>query len=299
MTSRGDVIAQCGKPLRRTVLQAFVALVAASCKPTTGWLATKAESAEGVKWIVFYGETAKEQALSTYDLVVLDPMFKGSKKVITQSGARLCGYLSLGEIRITTPSTTGSIRPPCSKKILTGRLRGGSTSDTGPGRTSVLGEIIPAIAAKGFTGLLFDTLDTPPYLERQDPDGKRGMRQAAVELVHAIRRVYPDMLVIMNRGYDLLPSVADSLDGIAAESLLTTIDASGYRWNAQSQIDQQSSLLAPALHRRNHLPILSLDYWAPEDVAAVKEIYLRERQLGHHPYVATRMLDRVIAEPVA
>jgi hypothetical protein len=27
------------------------------------------------------------------------------------------------------------------------------------------------------------------------------------------------------------------------------------------------------------------------------EIYSRQRQLGHHPYVATRVLDRIIPEP--
>jgi hypothetical protein len=29
----------------------------------------------------------------------------------------------------------------------------------------------------------------------------------------------------------------------------------------------------------------------------VEEIYLRQRQFGHHPYVATPMLDRIIPEP--
>ena len=89
-------------PLRRTILQALVTLVAGSCKPGN-WLAMKAESARGVKWLAFYGETADEQELSRYDLVVLDPMFKGSKDVIAHAGARLCGYLSLGEISTTDP----------------------------------------------------------------------------------------------------------------------------------------------------------------------------------------------------
>jgi len=297
-----DVTAPNGKLLRRTVLQAFVALIVATCKPAPGWLAAKAGSAQGVKWIAYYGENADEQALSTYDLVVLDPMFKGSKEAIARSGARLCGYLSLGEIRTADgfyhrldPAALLEENPawPSTHRI---DIRHPSWTNL------VLAEIIPAIAAQGFTGLLLDTLDTPSYLERQDPVGKLGMRQAAVDLVHAIRRAWPDMLVIINRGYDLLPDVARSLDGMVAESLLTTTLASRagcYRWNEQSEIDLHLSLLAPGLHRRNRLPILSLDYWAPQDVSTIKEIYMRERQLGHHPYVATRMLDRIIPEPAA
>jgi uncharacterized protein (TIGR01370 family) len=285
------------KSMRRTMLQAFVALVATGCKPTPTWLAAKAASAGGVKWIVFYGETADEQVLSAYDLVVLDPMFKGSKPAITQTGARLCGYLSLGEIRTVDPcydrldpAALLEENPawPSTRRI---DVRHRSWTNL------VLHEIIPSIVAKGFTGLLLDTLDTPPYLERLDPAGKRGMRQAAVDLVGAIRRTYPDLLLIMNRGYELLPNVADQLDAIMVESLLTTTDAGGYKWNEQSEVALQLSLLGPALNRRERLPILSLDYWEPEDVATIKKIYLREHTLGHHAYVATRLLDTIIPRP--
>ena len=289
-----------GKPLRRTVLQAFVALVVATCRPADSWLTAKAGSAQGVKWIAYYGATADEQALSAYDLVVLDPTFKGSKEAIMQGGARLCAYLSLGEIRTTdtfydrlAPAALLGMNPawPGTRRI---DIRERPWTDL------VLGEIIPAIAAMGFTGILLDTLDTPPYLEQQDPVGSLGMRQAAVDLVHAIRRAWPDMLVIMNRGYDLLPDVADCLDGIVAESLLTTTladDVGSYKWNAQSEFALQMTLLAPARHRRNRLPVLSLDYWSPQDVSTIGEIYIRERQLGHHPYVATRMLDSIVPRP--
>ncbi len=108
------------------------------------------------------------------------------------------------------------------------------------------------------------------------------------------------MTLIMNRGYALLPSVIDSIDGIVAESLLTTTDpheVTGYKWNEPSEVALQLSLLAPAMHHQPRLPILSLDYWNPEDTETIRLIYLRQRQLGHSPYVATRMLDRIVADP--
>jgi polysaccharide biosynthesis protein PelA len=294
-----DIVA-AGKPLRRTILQAFVALAVATCRPAPGWLAAKAQSAQGVKWIAYYGETADEQVLSTYDLVVLDPMFKGSKDAITRSGARLCGYLSLGEIRNSDsfydrldPAALLEENPawPNTRRI---DIRHRSWSKL------LLEKIIPTIAAKGFTGLLLDTLDTPPWLEGQDPIGNRGMRQAAVDLVHAIRRACPDMLLVMNRGYGLLPDLAASLDGMVAESLLTTTvagDRSSYRWNSELEIAEHLSLLAMLQERRDRLPILSLDYWAPQDISTISEIYTRERALGHHPYVATQLLDSIIPAP--
>lgn len=288
-----------GKNLRRrTILKACAAVIAASLVGLTRSRAASENSQRRVNWVAFYGQTADERVLASYDIVVLDPTFQGSIAAVAEAGARVCGYLSLGEIR-TSDIFFGRVDQtalleenptwPGTRRI---DVRQRSWKDL------VLEEIIPSIAARGFTGLLLDTLDTPPYLEQLDPNGNGGMRQAAVDLVQAIRRSHPNMLVIMNRGYAVLPSVIGSIDGIVAESLLTAQDeGGGYVWNESSQVALQLSLLMPALRSQIPLPILSLDYWDPEDTLTIKKIYLRQRLLGHHPYVATRMLDKVIPEP--
>ena len=86
------------QPLRRTVLQAIAGLFGAAADDSGTWLRPGTVSAPAFRWIAFYGETADEQVLAGYDLVVLDRMFRGVKAEITQRGARLFGYLSLGEI---------------------------------------------------------------------------------------------------------------------------------------------------------------------------------------------------------
>jgi uncharacterized protein (TIGR01370 family) len=285
------------RPLRRTVLQALALLFGAAATDPGTWLRARPAAAPAFRWIAFYGETADEQVLADYDLVVLDRMFRGDKAVIAERGARLFGYLSLGEI-----NTADSFFP---------RLDPQALLDANPAWPAtrridirhpawpalVLGGIIPEIVAGGFTGLLLDTLDTPTHLERQDPVGKRGMRQAAVELVRAIRRHYPGLTLIMNRGYDLLPTLAPSLDALMAESRITTADAEGCKWTSDAEIAQHMALIARAAHRRPPLPVLSLDYWQPEDRSGIRQIYRRERELGHLPYVATRLLETIVTEP--
>jgi uncharacterized protein (TIGR01370 family) len=133
----------------------------------------------------------------------------------------------------------------------------------------VLHEVLPAIIARGFTGLMLDTLDTPCLLEQIDPITNRGMRAAAIDLVRAIRRFSPAMPIIVNRGYGILPGILRLIDALLAESLLTTPapDGSGFRWNASGDVEAQLALLAPARERKPALPILSLDYWDPADAA--------------------------------
>jgi uncharacterized protein (TIGR01370 family) len=254
-----------------------------------------------IRWLAYYGMTADESVLASYDIVVLDSGFQGSISRIAETGARVCGYVSLGEIRTSDPNLEfldrEALLPENSDWPGTRRVDVRHPS----WRPLVLDRQIPLIASQGFTGLMLDTLDTPPYLELFDPARYHGMRQAAVELVHSIRARWPGMTLIMNRGYALLPDVLLKVDAILAESLLTSTNprTGGFRWLDYSRVETQLAVLSPAACRRPRLPILSLDYWDPNDLSTIAEIYRRERELGHHPYVATRLLDRIVPEPKA
>jgi uncharacterized protein (TIGR01370 family) len=288
---------------RRPFLKACAKLLAACPVWAAGAWAARRSSVGGGKWIAFYGQTADEEVLASYDVVILDPMFQGSISAIAESGATLCGYVSLGEIRMTDPYYAevdpAALLQQNADWPGTRRVDVRHESWT----TLVTDRIIPSIAARGFTGLLLDTLDTPPYLEQVDPNSNSGMREAAVALVRAIRVAFPDMLLIVNRGYAILSSIVDCVDAVVAESLLTSAEGreggTSHRWNAASEVELQLTLLGPAVRHSAPVPILSLDYWCPSDAVTVKEIYARERLLGHHPYVATRALDTIIPEPGA
>lgn len=255
--------------------------------------------ARKLRWVVFYGQMADHAVLAAYDIVILDPGFLGSVKDVSSQGAKVYGYLSLGEIHMASPF---------SGKLASDALLAESPFWQGTRHIDVrhpswhslvLDQLVPAILARGFTGVMLDTLDTPPYLEQRDSKHNAGMQQAAIDLVRAIRSRFPTINLIMNRGYALLPELADILDALIAESLLTKPDpATGIaKWNNAGEVAQQLVLLTPAMSRPQPLPILSLDYWVPEDTATIGLIYRRERKLGHHPYVATPLLDQIVKEP--
>jgi uncharacterized protein (TIGR01370 family) len=251
-----------------------------------------------IRWLAFYGPTADEATLAAYDIVVLDPAFQGSIRTIAVTGTRVCGYISLGEIRDSDPFRM-YLAP---EALLTENPDWPGTHRVDirhpSWRTVVLDHQIPHIVSLGFTGLMFDTLDTPPYLEELDPVRYHGMRAAAIDLVRAIRTHWPNLMLIINRGYALLPDVVQHVDAIIAESFMTSPDhqSGGFVWHDRQLLDLQLTLLTPAAVRRPALPILSLDYWDPSDSKTIAEIYRRERDLGHHPYVATRSLDRIVPE---
>ena len=251
-----------------------------------------------IKWVVYYGQTGDEAALAAYDIVVLDPGFIGSLAAIASKQTQVIGYVSLGEIRTAHP-LFATLDPavlleenpawPGTRRV---DVRHPAWS------AFVLDRVVPDIVAKGFTGLMFDTLDTPVYLEHSAPGRYPGMRKAAIALVRDIHQRYPTLMLIMNRGYDLIPDLAGSLDAVIAESLLAAPQpAATYGLVDPQTTAAQLAALHAVTKRTPPLTILSLDYWDPQDTATIALLYRQERALGHHPYVATRLLNQIMPEP--
>ena len=95
--------------MRRSLLQTCAVLLTASGIRLT---AAQAGSPPRIKWVVFYGPSADDSVLSGYDIVILDRMFQGSIPTIAKAGARVCGYLSMGEIK-TSDASLPSPRSCC------------------------------------------------------------------------------------------------------------------------------------------------------------------------------------------
>jgi polysaccharide biosynthesis protein PelA len=294
----GRTAASSWRLTRRGFLAAASAVLPGAIR-TAGAVSVNDSPPKPIRWVAFYGMTADQAALEAYDVVVLDPGFQGPIGPLADGGRKICGYLSLGEVRDSDPlvSSLDSTAMLPENPDWPGVHR---VDVRHPKWQSLILDVrIPALAQQGFNGLMFDTLDTPPYLEQLDKAKYGGMRAAAIELVVAIRARWPNMMLVMNRGYALLPDLVGQVDAVIAESLMTSTGprGEGFVWVDSHQFDLQMNLLGPAAARKPPLPILSLDYWNPDDANAVAEIYRRERKLGHHPYVATRSLDVIVPEP--
>jgi polysaccharide biosynthesis protein PelA len=285
---------------RRSVLSWLGSLGAAGLVPHRPARAQEWVARPTLAWTLFYGEDVDPEEFDGFDLAVLDPGFKRPIERVTALGTQAVGYLSLGEIKRTSPLFPQLTDP----EVLLGE------NPQWPGtvlcdvrrpawRSLVLDVAIPALLERGFSGVFFDTLDTPPHLEQTDPERYAGMRLAAIDLVRSIRERFPDRTLLMNRGYALLPEVTGCVDGVVAESFLTTYDAqaNGYRWIEGDELEQHKQALAPLRDASPPVPILSLDYWDPEDPDTIREIYACERALGHRPYVAQLLLDKIMREP--
>ena len=254
-----------------------------------------------VPWAVYYADRAAPQEYAPFSLLVLDSDHHPLLAPLARDGKTLLGYLSLGEVESQRPYFAAVQR----EGILlqeNENWKGSFFVDLRDPRWSarVLDHLVPQILRAGFAGVFLDTLDNAGHLERTDPKTYGGMTVAAADLVGAIRRRYPGIKIMMNRGYELLPRVETNIDYELGESVFAGYDfrAKRYDYVPRAQYQQQVQLLQAAQRRQKALEVFSLDYWNPADRTGVERIYQEQRKNGFSPYVATIELDRIVAEPV-
>ena len=253
-----------------------------------------------LRWAIDYGPAPDPALAAAFDLLVLEPDHGHRLAPLATDGRRLLAYLSLGEV--------ADQRPYAAELRAAGLL--GTRNAHWPDATYVdlrdprwtalvVDRLIPPLLAAGYHGLFFDTLDNAEAMETADPVGAAGMVAAAVALVGAIRARFPTILLMMNRGYALLPAAAPAIDLLLGEAMATRWSFARKRYEPLSAADWawQAERLRAARAANPALALLTLDYWDMADRAAVRALYARERAAGFAPYVSMLALDRLYGEP--
>lgn len=251
-------------------------------------------------WLTYYANEAPIEQFAPYNPIVLDSENHPPLEPLLAQKKELLGYIDLGEAEewrswFSYAKSHGllvkenkdwpgswiiDLRNPAWKNLL-------------------LDEVLPAILAKGFTGLFFDELDVSIALEQEDPVKYKGMTQAAAELVLAIHKRFPDKQLMMNRAYQIIHLVGHAIDYELAEDLYTTYDfeKKTYSMLSQEDVDWQMKFLNEGRRQFPHLVLFNLDYWYPDDTETIKKLYERSRRQCFRPYVSTIGLDKIIPEP--
>jgi uncharacterized protein (TIGR01370 family) len=242
------------------------------------------------RWFVLYNE---ESALppafrwENYDMAILDPdvhpdLARVPERVI------LIAYLSVGlatDYRSYWPKIKGE--PWLSRGE--GEDRGKYYVDVrDPAWERVLiDHVIPEIRQKGFQGIFLDTLGTPINREQDDPAGYGGSKKALVKLVGAIRRAYPDLMIISNNAFEILPDLAPFLSAAAAEAVHAAPGARPGRFDFVGKRERERKVHAlTRLAKRHGLAVFIIDYVDANRPQDIQYCLDASRRHGFKPYIA-------------
>lgn len=254
----------------------------------------------GEKWIAYYSDTHQPADFKPYDILVFDREKHPPLENLKAQRKTILGYMSVGEaekdrydyeqVKATNsllkenPNWPGIFAVDVRKPEWTRYL---------------IEDVIPKIIQSGFHGVLIDTLDSVEALEAEDPRQYKGMVDASVRMIKTIRMHYPDLKIMINRGFKTMPHVAQSIDYFLAESMLVNYDFKNENHSLFPDDTYQDYVAQIQAIKKQapHLYVMTLDYWNMEDDEMVKTIYERQRQQGFAPYVSTIALNNVFGEP--
>jgi polysaccharide biosynthesis protein PelA len=249
----------------------------------------------------FYGDDGLEK-LSGFDAVILAPhkQTEANVRQLVTAGTVTLAYLSVGED--SSEFTDGFERdwlepnefaPEWALREITGEVVlnpvwGGVVVNLAhPGWNRTLFERAKLALELGFHGFFLDTIDRASQADRR----------ALTKIIRDLRTRWPGAPIMLNRGFELLPSVQDLVDGVVFESLSTT-------WTLQDKQVHYARVTDEALEvnlhvarqlrdlgRRWELALWALDYTDSRELEAFAQA--TAKAFGFVTYTADRLLTRL------
>lgn len=225
--------------------------------------------------IAFYYGDGQLDRLAGYSRVVLQPDFYHRRQLaqLRQRGVQPLAYLSLSEDQGPPAPWQRADRNP--------DWGGSFVHVDHPGWVAYVVAQARAALAAGFTGLFLDTLNVELTYPEDVPH--------LLALVAEIRQAAGDAYVLANRGFGMLPQLAELVDGVLFESFSVRWTEDGYApW--PPEVLECHAEIAERLHEFE-LDLYALDYSDSEGLAAFAT--RRARQFGLHPFISDRALSRL------
>jgi len=243
-------------------------------------------------WICFYGEVNNKHDFSKYKLAILEQDNVKNLDQIKEQGTICIAYVSLGEaedyrwywdemkhkdfVLEENPDWEGNYYiDPRSEEW----------------KQYFIYRVIPKVLKDGYDGLFLDTIDTAEYLEWKDEEKYKGAMDAMAELIKAIRKNYPRIIIISNNGLAIIDKFAPYVDIALVEDLYTMYDFEKNEYGSQDvETTKENRQLLQKISREYNIPVLTLEY--SDKQKEIKHIYERSRVDGFYPYVGDIHLER-------
>ncbi len=234
----------------------------------------------------YYGAQPPWSELQAFDLVVVDPDHVPQPTDLALPHTRPAAYVAVGEVQ---PTRAYAAAIPAAWLV-------GDNSDWGSRLVDqsqaqwpqfFTSQVIAPLWARGFRTFFLDTLDS--YQRFAKTPAQRAAQEAGmVAVIRALKQRYPDIGLIFNRGFEILPQVHQDVEMVVAESLFRGYNAGKRIYTEVAEADRQWLLGKLQGVRDNyHLPVVAIDYVAAAERTLARQTAQQIMDLGLIPWVAT------------
>ncbi|MDX8406985.1 MAG: endo alpha-1,4 polygalactosaminidase, partial [Mariprofundaceae bacterium] len=240
----------------------------------------------------YYADHPPVHELSMFSKVVVEPdhLPKSDLQRLREGGSQVLAYVSIGEVRRDRPwySETDEAWVLGENKAWNSAIMDMANPQW---QAFILEHLVAPLAEQGYGGVFLDTLDSY-QLATNDSAKRTVQQQGLIQLIQQLRQHFPELKILLNRGFEVVPDVHARIDGVVAESLFQTWNAATRRYGKVSaDAHQWLQHKLGELHKRYHLPVYVIDYVSPADRVLARQTAKRISGLGFTPWVANPQLD--------
>jgi len=241
---------------------------------------------------VFYAADLPVDLLGQFQRVIVeaDNVKPAELQALHQGGAKVLAYISLGEI---SPSRKWYAQVKPSWILGKNRVWDSEIMDLAnpDWQQFIITQLVAPLAKQGYDGLFMDTLDSFQLLAKTD-EARHRQANALADLLRNIRKEYPQMKLVANRGFDVMPQVAPLLDAVLAESLYASWDNAHQVFKPTPASDTEWLLKKlKGIQTQFGMEIIVLDYLPPTQRAAAHKLAKRIQAQGFVPWISVAALD--------
>jgi len=241
----------------------------------------------------FYGANPPVNVLSQFDRLVLEPENVNSDELLQlkRGGAVAYSYLSIGEVgehrnwfdRVPQGAVAGTNGDWNSKLM--------NLSD--PAWQRFVLQRASELALRGYDGLFLDTMDSYQLFAKTDTE-RQEQEAALTNLVYRIKRKYPQLSIITNRGFEVIDRIGTYIDAVAAESLYAGWNNGEQVYTEVPEADRQwLQQKFQQIKRQFPIDTIAIDYVPPNDRSKARTIAAKISADGSIPWIANPSLDYI------
>ena len=241
--------------------------------------------------IVYYGSNISYPMVGIHDYIIIQPdltnVYTHGFKTYKD---KIYAYVSIGEIhphikeyKLIKPSWVLSENKAWKSKVLDIKNR--------EYQEFIFKKMIEPLLKKGFKNFFFDTLDSYQLVSKTKKQREEN-RVALVKFINEFHKRYPDSKLIINRGFELIDDIHNSIEAVLFESYYKGLRGVNLEYSDVSDNDRAWLDIYIDKIKSYGIDVISLDYLDLKDInSKAPQVIEKLKQRGLIPVVSNRELN--------
>jgi len=240
--------------------------------------------------MVYYGENISYPMVGIHDYIIVQPSHINTKSHgFSVYRDKMYAYVSIGEVH-----SDAQAYKKIKKEWILGENKTWNSKvldlENREYQEFFFKEMIEPQMKKGFKNFFFDTLDSYQIVAKTQQERARKKR-ALISIIKNFHKRYPDAKLVINRGFEIIDDVHESIDAVLFESYFYGLGGKNLEYKKINAKDREWLDTYIQKIQSYKLDVIALDYMKQEDIADSEKSIEAIKAKGMIPYISTRELD--------